>query len=91
MADHSEVLKGIIKKPGVSYPVLVPNLKGFEAAVSFLSNFYGPKTVICANCAYCFFLFYLVLVFIIYKNILNFFIILVGCWCTGNCNFWRSF
>ncbi|XP_069335637.1 hydroxymethylglutaryl-CoA lyase, mitochondrial isoform X2 [Eulemur rufifrons] len=34
MADHTEVLKGIQKFPGISYPVLVPNWKGFEAAVS---------------------------------------------------------
>lgn len=33
MADASEVLKGIKRKPGVSYPVLTPNLKGFDAAV----------------------------------------------------------
>ena len=32
MADHAEVLAGIRRKPGVSYPVLTPNLKGFEAA-----------------------------------------------------------
>src|SRR6185436_7511412 len=32
MADHTEVLKGLRRKPGVSYPVLTPNLKGFEAA-----------------------------------------------------------
>ena len=32
MADHTEVLEGIRRKPGVSYPVLTPNLKGFEAA-----------------------------------------------------------
>ena len=32
MADHAEVLQGVRKKPGVSYPVLTPNLKGFEAA-----------------------------------------------------------
>ena len=32
MADHIEVLEGIRRKPGVSYPVLAPNLKGFEAA-----------------------------------------------------------
>ena len=32
MADHAEVLAGIRKRPGVSYPVLVPNMKGFEAA-----------------------------------------------------------
>jgi hydroxymethylglutaryl-CoA lyase len=34
MADHSEVLEGIRRKPGVSYPVLTPNLKGFEAALA---------------------------------------------------------
>jgi hydroxymethylglutaryl-CoA lyase len=32
MADHTEVLEGIRRKPGVDYPVLTPNLKGFEAA-----------------------------------------------------------
>jgi hydroxymethylglutaryl-CoA lyase len=32
MADHAEVLEGIHRKAGVSYPVLTPNLKGFEAA-----------------------------------------------------------
>ncbi len=34
MADHSEVLKTLRRKPGVSYPVLVPNMQGFEAAVA---------------------------------------------------------
>jgi len=34
MADHSEVMRGIRRKPGVAYPVLVPNLKGFEAAAA---------------------------------------------------------
>ncbi|HNL20986.1 MAG TPA: hydroxymethylglutaryl-CoA lyase, partial [Rhodocyclaceae bacterium] len=33
MADHAEVLRGIRRRPGVAYPVLVPNLKGFDAAV----------------------------------------------------------
>jgi hydroxymethylglutaryl-CoA lyase len=32
MADHTEVMQGLRRKPGVSYPVLTPNLKGFEAA-----------------------------------------------------------
>jgi isopropylmalate/homocitrate/citramalate synthase len=32
MADHTEVLERIRRKPGVAYPVLTPNLKGFEAA-----------------------------------------------------------
>ena len=34
MADHTEVLGRIRRKPGVSYPVLTPNLKGFEAALA---------------------------------------------------------
>lgn len=34
MADHDAVLRGIRRKPGVRYPVLTPNLKGFEAAVA---------------------------------------------------------
>nr|XP_002716026.1 hydroxymethylglutaryl-CoA lyase, mitochondrial isoform X1 [Oryctolagus cuniculus] len=34
MADHTEVLKGIRKFPGRNYPVLTPNLKGFESAVA---------------------------------------------------------
>jgi hydroxymethylglutaryl-CoA lyase len=32
MADHTEVMERIRRKPGVSYPALTPNLKGFEAA-----------------------------------------------------------
>jgi hydroxymethylglutaryl-CoA lyase len=32
MADSAEVLAGLKRKPGVRYPVLVPNLRGFEAA-----------------------------------------------------------
>lgn len=34
MADTAEVLKGIKQVPGISYPVLTPNLKGFEHAVA---------------------------------------------------------
>eukprot|EP00945_MAST-04E_sp_MAST-4E-sp1_P005796 g5796.t1 len=33
MSDHTEVLKSIDKYPGVSYPVLCPNVKGFESAM----------------------------------------------------------
>uniref|UniRef100_A0A1B6E3A3 hydroxymethylglutaryl-CoA lyase n=1 Tax=Clastoptera arizonana TaxID=38151 RepID=A0A1B6E3A3_9HEMI len=33
MADHAEVLRGIDRHPGVSYPVLVPNMKGLESAI----------------------------------------------------------
>ncbi len=32
MADHAEVMNGIRRKAGVAYPVLVPNLKGLDAA-----------------------------------------------------------
>ncbi|TCT25886.1 hydroxymethylglutaryl-CoA lyase [Thermomonas haemolytica] len=32
MADAAEVLAGITRAPGVSYPVLVPNLQGYERA-----------------------------------------------------------
>ncbi|MBN3293267.1 HMGC2 protein, partial [Polypterus senegalus] len=34
MADHTEVLTGIKRHPGVQYPVLTPNLQGFQAAVA---------------------------------------------------------
>jgi hydroxymethylglutaryl-CoA lyase len=34
MADNAEVMAGIRRKPGVSYPVLVPNLKGLDAALA---------------------------------------------------------
>ena len=33
MADNSQVLQGIKRAPGVTYPVLTPNMKGFEAAL----------------------------------------------------------
>ena len=34
MADAAEVMAGLQRRPGVRYPVLTPNLKGFEAAVA---------------------------------------------------------
>ena len=34
MADTDKVMAAIKRAPGVSYPVLVPNMKGFEAAVA---------------------------------------------------------
>ena len=34
MADTADVLAGLKRKPGVSYPVLVPNMKGFDAALA---------------------------------------------------------
>ncbi len=34
LADHREVYEGITKKENISYPVLVPNLKGLENAIA---------------------------------------------------------
>ena len=34
MADHAEVFAAIEKLPDVTYPVLTPNMKGFEAALA---------------------------------------------------------
>ena len=34
MSDHVEVMRGLKHGQGVNYPVLTPNLKGFEAAVA---------------------------------------------------------
>ena len=34
MADAAEVMARIARRPGVRYPVLTPNLRGFEAAVA---------------------------------------------------------
>lgn len=34
MADQADVMRGLRRRPDVKYPVLTPNLKGFEAAVA---------------------------------------------------------
>src|SRR5512140_4004723 len=34
MADAADVMARIARRPGVRYPVLTPNLKGFEAALA---------------------------------------------------------
>ena len=34
MADNAQVMAGIVRKPGVRYSVLTPNMKGFEAALA---------------------------------------------------------
>src|SRR5207247_1975455 len=34
MADAAEVMARIRRRPGVRYPVLTPNVKGFEAALA---------------------------------------------------------
>src|SRR5262245_5154153 len=33
MSDNAEVMAGIRRRPGVAYSVLVPNMKGFDAAL----------------------------------------------------------
>ncbi|XP_037957887.1 hydroxymethylglutaryl-CoA lyase, mitochondrial isoform X2 [Teleopsis dalmanni] len=38
MGDNAEVLQGIKKVAGVTYPVLTPNLKGFESALKAGAN-----------------------------------------------------
>jgi len=50
MGDNKEVMQQITREPGVSYPVLAPNMKGLEDAIaagateviifSFLFTFY---------------------------------------------------
>src|SRR6266446_9303901 len=34
MADAAEVMAGIARRSGTSYPVLVPNMRGFERALA---------------------------------------------------------
>ncbi len=34
MADNAEVMAGIERRPGVTYSVLTPNMKGYEGAVA---------------------------------------------------------
>ncbi|MGB8337707.1 MAG: hydroxymethylglutaryl-CoA lyase, partial [Burkholderiales bacterium] len=34
MADNAQVMRGIQRKTGVSYPALVPNMQGLEAALA---------------------------------------------------------
>jgi hydroxymethylglutaryl-CoA lyase len=34
MADHAEVLRALDQSSGVTYPLLVPNMRGFEAALA---------------------------------------------------------
>lgn len=38
MSDHLEIMQGIKRFPGVSYPVLVPNLQGLASALSVEVN-----------------------------------------------------
>ncbi|OCT80545.1 hydroxymethylglutaryl-CoA lyase, mitochondrial [Xenopus laevis] len=34
LSDHTEVMQGIKKHPGVRYPVLTPNIRGFHSAIA---------------------------------------------------------
>jgi hydroxymethylglutaryl-CoA lyase len=45
MADNAEVLRGLLRKPGVRYSALVPNLKGLEAALA-LAPAHRPDEVV---------------------------------------------
>ena len=38
MADNAEVMAGLVRRPGVVYSVLTPNLQGFEAALRTQPN-----------------------------------------------------
>ena len=40
MGDHTAVMEGIRRVPGVTFPVLTPNIKGFESAVSYFKSFF---------------------------------------------------
>ncbi len=48
MADHTAVLRGIKRSPDVRYPVLTPNIQGFQAAVSkYLHHLHSFTSDIC--------------------------------------------
>ena len=58
LADHSELFKMINKKNTISYPVLVPNMKGLEEAmrvgVKDIAVFTAPSETFCErnmNCS----------------------------------------
>jgi hydroxymethylglutaryl-CoA lyase len=38
MADHDRVMRGVPRRPGVTYSALTPNLQGFEAALAAGAN-----------------------------------------------------
>ena len=55
MGDNAAVMAGIVRKPGVRYSVLVPNMKGLDAALSAIeqlmlrrlkASLAAPKTTI---------------------------------------------
>ncbi len=48
MADNAEVMAGIVRRPDVRYSVLVPNMKGFEAALSAPREHWPDEVVVFA-------------------------------------------
>ena len=48
MADNTQVMAGIRRKPGVRYSVLTPNMQGFEAAVAAERAFWPEEIVVFA-------------------------------------------
>src|SRR5215475_8106607 len=48
MADNAQVMAAIRRKPGVRYPVLTPNMKGFEAALAAGTETFSRKNINCS-------------------------------------------
>ncbi len=48
MADNAQVMAGIVRRPDVRYSVLVPNLKGLEAALSAPREHWPDEVVVFA-------------------------------------------
>ncbi len=48
MADNAEVMAGIVRRPDVRYSVLVPNMKGLEAALSAPREHWPDEVVVFA-------------------------------------------
>ena len=46
MGDTAQVMHGITRKPGVRYSVLIPNMKGFEAAMAAPRNEWPDEIVV---------------------------------------------
>lgn len=44
MSDAAEVMKNLKRVPGVNYPVITPNLKGYNTAVRFYLSIIKIRT-----------------------------------------------
>lgn len=57
MADHAELFQKIPKKPGISYPVFVPNVKGLKKAIEIgvkeIAVFTTPSEQFCQHNVNC--------------------------------------